>query len=193
MNNKIYGLIACVCMMFLVTSVQAREFKGVNLPEEILLEGVNKKINLNGVGMRTKFVFDIYVGALYLESAANTREAVLSQNGAKRVFMHFVYDEVSAEKLVNGWNQGFEDNLTEEQLSDLADRIKAFNAMFDTVHAGDEVLLDYLPELGTRVTIKGEVKGMIEGDDFNQALLNIWLGDEPADEDLKEAMLNTAD
>jgi hypothetical protein len=133
------------------------------------------------------------VGALYLESVANTREEVLSQSGAKRVFMHFVYDEVPAEKLVKGWNQGFEDNLTVEQLAVLAERVKTFNAMFDTVHAGDEVLLDYLPELGTRVTIKGEVKGVIGGEDFSRALLDIWLGDEPADDSLKAAMLNAED
>jgi hypothetical protein len=193
MNKKIYVSMVSVCLIFLAVTVQAREFKEVNVPEEVLLEGANNKISLNGVGMRTKFVFDIYVGALYLESVAKTREEVLSKNGAKRVLMHFVYDEVSAEKLVAGWNQGFEDNLTAEQLAALAERIKAFNAMFDTVHTGDEVLLDYLPEQGTRVTIKGEVKGLIEGEDFNQALLDIWLGDEPADEDLKEAMLNVED
>ena len=57
----------------------------------------------------------------------------------------------------------------------------------------NEVLLDYLPGQGTRVTIKGDVKGVIDGKDFNDALLNIWLGDEPADDDLKEAMLNAED
>jgi len=193
MSKSIYILMISICMMWLSGTVHARQFKGVNVPEEVALAAEHKNIVLNGVGMRTKFFFDIYVGALYLESAANTREAVLSQSGAKRVFMHFVYDEVPVEKLVSGWNQGFEDNLTEEQLSALADRIKVFNALFDTVHAGDEVLLDYLPELGTRITVKGEVKGVIEGEDFNRALLDIWLGDEPADESLKAAMLNAED
>ena len=32
-------------------------------------------------------------------------------------------------------------------------------------------------------------KGVIEGEDFNAALLDIWLGEEPADDDLKEEML----
>jgi len=182
-----------ICLMLLTGVAQAREFKEVNIPDKMVLVGTNTDIIINGVGMRTKFFFDIYIGALYLETAAKTSEDILSQNGAKRVFMHFVYDEVPAEKLVNGWNEGFEGNLSEQQLAGLAERIKAFNAMFDTVHAGDEILLDYLPDHGTRVTIKGKVKGVIEGKDFNDALLNIWLGDEPADEGLKEAMLNADD
>lgn len=179
--------------MLLTGTVQAREFKGINVPEEVLLDGASTTISLNGVGVRTKFFFDIYVGALYLESTAHTRDDILSLKGHKRVFMHFVYDEVSAEKLVAGWNEGFEGNLSEQQQAGLAEQIKTFNTMFDTVHAGDEVLLDYLPGQGTRVTIKGVIKGVIVGEDFNHALLNIWLGDEPADEGLKEAMLNAND
>lgn len=193
MNKKIYIVLISIFVIGLVKPVYAREFNRINVPEEALLEVGHEKVALNGVGMRTKFVFDVYVGALYLESPAKTREQVMSQNGANRVLMHFVYDEVSGEKLVSAWNQGFEDNLTDEQLSHLGSRIKTFNAMFGTVHAGDIVLLDYLPEKGTRVTIKDEVKGVIEGRDFNQALLNIWLGDEPADDDLKAAMLNNVD
>ena len=51
------------------------------------------------------------------------------------------------------------------------------------------VLLDYIPETGTRITIDNEVKGVIEGADFYAALADVWLGEEPADDDLKDAML----
>ena len=192
MNKKIYAFIICFCMLQIGT-LQAREFSGIDLPDQVLLDGASYNVSINGVGMRTKFFFDIYIGALYLEKAVKTSKQALSQNGSNRVFMHFVYDEVSSEKLVSGWNDGFEENLNDEQLAGLAARIKTFNAMFETVHAGDEILLDYTPSQGTRITIKGEVKGTIEGKDFNQALLNIWLGEEPADDALKEAMLNMAD
>jgi len=57
------------------------------------------------------------------------------------------------------------------------------------VHAGDIVLLDYVPGKGTAVKINGVEKGIVEGEDFNKALLDIWLGEEPADDGLKDAML----
>ncbi|MDH5710263.1 MAG: chalcone isomerase family protein [Gammaproteobacteria bacterium] len=189
MDKKLY--ISIICFILCLTgSVQALEFKGTVVPDEVVLEGSAQPVKLNGVGMRTKFFFDIYVGALYLKTPAATIADVLSQESPKRVLMHFVYDEVPVEKLVAGWNEGFEENQNDEQLVALADRIRTFNQMFVSVHAGDEILLDYLPDQGTRVSIKGEVKGVIAGKDFNDALLRIWLGDEPADEALKEAMLN---
>ena len=193
MDKKLCKLLISLCLMISVEVANALEFKDVPVAGKVIIGGEKNELKLNGVGMRTKFFFDIYVGALYLKRAENTSEGVLSQNAPKRLAMHFVYDEVPAEKLVAGWNEGFESNLSDEQLVSLAEQINTFNAMFETVRAGDEILLDYLPEQLTRVTIKGEVKGLIEGKGFNDALLNIWLGDEPADEDLKEAMLNTGD
>jgi hypothetical protein len=103
--------------------------------------------------------------------------------------MHFVYDEVSSEKLVDAWNEGFEENLAEDALKKLQPQINKFNAMFPAVKAGDVIYLDYVPGSGTLVTINGESKGQIAGRDFNNALLDIWLGEEPADKGLKKAML----
>ena len=42
---------------------------------------------------------------------------------------------------------------------------------------------------GTQVTIKGTVKGVIAGKDFNDALLSIWLGEKPVTAKLKDEML----
>jgi len=50
--------------------------------------------------------------------------------------------------------------------------------------------LDYLPESGTRLTVRGQPMGKdIAGEDFYQALLRIWLGARPAQDDLKDALL----
>jgi hypothetical protein len=170
-------------------SAHSREFNDQQFPDQITLGDTDVQLQLNGVGMRTKFIFDVYIGALYTEKSAKTRDDVVAQTGPNRVQMHFVYDEVSDEKLVSGWNDGFEENQTEEKLKALHERIEKFNAMFTTVHEGDVILLDYIPGKGTVVNIKGVEKGVIEGEDFNNALLDIWLGEEPADDDLKDAML----
>lgn len=109
--------------------------------------------------------------------------------GQKRILMHFLYDEVAKEKLTDGWNDGFENNNTAEQFTTLKPRLGKFNAMFQTVKKGDVILLDYLPGIGTEVHINEQVKGTVLGEDFYQALLKVWLGDDPADDDLKNAML----
>ena len=178
-----------LALSFTAGAAQAREFGGVQFDDSITVPGTTVPLQLNGVGYRTRFFFKIYIAALYTGHAVATRDDVIEQTGPKRVRMHFVYDEVEREKLVDAWSEGFEANTTKEQFDTLHERIERFNAMFPTVHKGDEVLLDVIPSEGTRVTINGEDKGMIQGEDFAVALLDIWLGDEPADENLKEALL----
>jgi hypothetical protein len=51
------------------------------------------------------------------------------------------------------------------------------------------VLLDYLPGTGTRITVNGQEKIVIKGEDFFQALLRIWIGRKPVDGRLRDAML----
>ncbi len=186
-KNFIVGFIAL--LFFFSSPIHAREFGDMQFPDTVTLPDTTTSIALNGIGYRKKFFIKVYVGALYLQTRADSRDAAVKQDGPKRILMHFVYDEVSGKKLVNGWNDGFEYNMSEEALKALRPRIDQFNAMFSTVKAGDEVKLDYIPGTGTRVTIRGENKGVIEGKDFNNALLDIWLGEWPADGGLKDAML----
>jgi len=109
--------------------------------------------------------------------------------GPKRIAMHFLHDEVSEEKLLDAWNDGFENNQTAEILTTLRQRIEQFNKLFQTVHKGDVITLDYIPQEGTAVGINGLEKGKVPDADFNRALLLIGLGDKSADEDLKQALL----
>ena len=191
--KKIISLFLSLATALCCNAVLARQLDDLQFPDTVQLEGSDATLQLNGVGYRTKFIFKIYAGALYTEKKAESRDEVQAQKGPRRVLMHFVYGEVGPEKLVAAWNEGFEENLSDEQLKALQPKIQQFNQMFPTLKEGDVVLLDYIPGTGTRVTIKGNVKGVIEGADFNAALLDIWLGDEPADEDLKEAMLGDDD
>jgi hypothetical protein len=176
-----------------ITAISARDIDGVSLPDKVTLKDTVTELQLNGMGYRTKFVFKIYIGALYTETKVNTRDAAQALTGPKRVVMHVVYDEVAREKMIKAWHEGFEENNSREQLEKLQARLNTFVNYFPDLKAGDEVLFDYIPASGTRVTINGEEKGVIDGADFYQALLDVWLGDEPADADLKEAMLGAAE
>ena len=133
-------------------------------------------LTLNGAGVRGKFIFDIYVGALYLREKTTQGNAAITMDGPKRVSMHFLYDEVSGEKLAKGWSEGFEKNQSGEAMLALGLRLERFNDMFSTVHEGNVILLDYSPGEGTRVSIRGEEIGVVAGDDFNRAPLAVWLG-----------------
>jgi len=174
-----------------VTAIGARQLGNVSLPDKVTLKDTDVELQLNGMGYRSKFFVKVYVGALYTESKVSSRDAVQALNGPKRVVMHFVYDEVSHEKMSDAWHEGFEDNNSDDQLKKLQARLENFISYFTDMKEGDEVLLDYIPASGTHVIRNGEEQGVIEGADFYRALLDVWLGDEPADSDLKEAMLGS--
>ena len=191
-GKRMYKILFAIVASVLVlssNSLQAREFGGVQFPDKVALPDTTKTVQLNGVGYRKKFFVKVYIGALYTEKLARSRDEVVAMDGPNRVVMHFLHEEVSQEKLVSAWNEGFEENLSDENLEQLRPRIDKFNAMFPTVRQGDVIYLDYIPGTGTRVSINGENRGVIAGKDFNNAMLDIWLGEEPASSKLKDAML----
>jgi len=169
----------------------AEEIEGVQVPETAMVAG--QSLHLNGAGVRTKFFFDIYVGALYLAHSSHRAQQAIEEAGPKRVTMYFLYGEVGRKKLVDGWDEGFEKNQSKKAMNKLRTRLDQFNAMFGDTRKGDIYVFDFLPDGNTRVTLKGQEKGQIQGVDFQQALLAVWLGKHPADDDLKEAMLRGGD
>ena len=187
---KIFFIGVFFVLMVVVQSAGAREIAGVTIPESVTIK--NKVLVLNGAGIRKKLFIKVYVGALYLTVKRGAVGEILSDPGAKRIVMSFLYKEVTAEKLVAGWNEGFAGNNTAEELKLLQDRINQFNSLFTTVRKGDEIRLDYMPQEGTRVWINDALKGTIPGEDFSRALLKIWLGSKPSDAGLKEAMLGNS-
>jgi hypothetical protein len=181
------------CAVAFSASVNARQLDDVTLPDSVTLDNTDVALQLNGMGYRTKFIFDIYVGALYTESKVESRDAAQALTGPKRVVMHMTYDEVSHEKMADAWTEGFEDNNSDEQFEKLSSRLKTFIGYFPDLKKGDVITLDYIPASGTVITINGKANAAIEGADFYTALLDVWLGEEPADDDLKDAMLGEED
>ena len=189
MNRHPLARLALAAALLLVQPISAKEIAGVTLPDEVTLEGADTPLPLNGAGIREKFFVDVYVGALYLVEKTRDAQAAIDAPGAKRILMHFVYKEVSKEKLVDGWHEGFKANTDRATLEAIKPRIEQFAALFRDARKGDEYALDYLPGEGTRVLFNGTLLGTIEGEDFTRSLLGIWLGDKPVTKDLKEGML----
>lgn len=177
------------CLLLISLPSYARDIAGVTVQETLqAVEGT--VLHLNGAGIRSKFFFDIYIAELYMEHPANSADEVIGAEGRKRLVMHFLYDKVEKEKLVEGWNEGFAGNTRADEVAKLQDRINRFNELFVDVKKNDVIVLDFTPGLGTVVTIADQEKGAIPGKDFNDGLLRIWLGDKPVAKGLKEKLLS---
>lgn len=172
-------------------SAHGAEIEGVKLPDTARVSDPGPELVLNGAGVRTRLFFKVYVGALYLQKKTTRAEDALADPGAKRVALHMLRD-LGADQLFSALSDGLRKNHTPEQLAPFAPQVKQLEGIFNAVKAankGDVIVLDYLPGAGTRVIFNGSDKGTVPGEAFNRALLRVWLGEEPADESLKKAML----
>ena len=166
------------------------EIEGIKLPPRVQL-GAGPKLVLNGAGVRVRFIFKVYVAALYLPAKTEDGEAIMRGDQPKRFVMHMLRD-LSAEQITSSINDALRETLTPEERQPLDARMARFSAVFDTlreVREGMQITLDYLPQIGTIVRVNAEVKESIPGADFNQALLRVWLGDRPRDPELRNALL----
>lgn len=183
------SIVYCVLLICLLPgAAAAAELSGVRIDERVTARD-GTELALHGAGVREKFFFDIYVGALYLAAAEQPVERILDIDQVGRIEMHFVYDEVSGDKLATAWEEGFAANNPDGVLNALGGRIDRFIDLFPDATAGDRFTLEYVPGDGTEIRINGQSAGTIEGGDFFRALLAVFLGPEPPDSDLRRGML----
>jgi Chalcone isomerase-like len=176
-------------LIFASIAATAASVDGVEVPDTLMAANGTPALVLNGAGIREKLFLDIYVGALYLPEKSADAEAILSSTGPACVAMHFIYKEVSKEKIIEAWEDGLAANHSPTEMQALRTELEKFNALFRTVHRGDVIRICYLPGTGTGVRINNEVRGSVPGESFFHALLGIWLGAHPVSQDLKKGML----
>ena len=177
--------------LLLLANASAAEvdFAGIHLPDKVQVG--NTVLQLNGGGIRTRFFFKIYVGALYLPEKQTSAEVIIADEREHRVVL-YIRHELSSEKLFNAFKEAIEANHSPAEMAALDAQLRQMAQIFDSVQEvkpGDIITLDYLPASGTRITVSGAERGTIAGAAFNRALLRIWLGKNPVQDDLKKGML----
>ncbi|WP_299807271.1 chalcone isomerase family protein [uncultured Shewanella sp.] len=172
--------------MLVSSALQAKEVSGVQLDDSVQLDG--KTLVLNGAGVRSKFFIDLYVGSLYVPTNLDSAQAVIDAPSSA-VRLNITSGMITADKMKDAINQGFDD-ATDGNTAPIAAKIEQFMGLFSAeIVEGDQFTL--LADKATGVTAykNGQAQATIAGEDFRQAVLKIWLGKEPAQDSLKEAML----
>ena len=191
MNRITHWLVAAAtCLLAVCAQAAPTEIAGVKFDNPIELAGT--KLQLNGAGVRYKAVFQVYAAGLYLTQAAHTTEAVLATPGPKRMSITMLRSIDSAE-LGKLFTRGVEDNAPRGEMSKLVPGLLRMGQIFSdqkTLSKGDNFVIDWIPGTGTVITVKGKPQGEpFKEPEFFNALLKIWLGPNPADWKLKDAML----
>lgn len=184
MKKYLLALLA-VCSL---TFSQAQTVVGdATLPNTMTVEGTD--LVLNGAGMREKVIFDLYAGGLYLASKKSDAAAIVNADETMAMKLDIVSGMVSSKKMIGAVDDGFDASMNGDT-SSLDAQITKFKGFFsDKIVKTNVFDITYVKGKGTVVYKNGKEVGMIPGLEFKKALFGIWLGSNPADDDLKEAML----
>lgn len=179
--KKLATLAAAMLVSFSVSA--AKDVSGVSIPDSVSIDG--EALSYQGAGVRSKFFIDLYVGSLFSESETDA----VNGKGASAIRLNIISALITSEKMVDAINEGFE-SATKGNTAPIQAEIAQFINLFSApIAEGDQFTLLSKPGEGL-VTYKNDTQlASIENDVFRQAVLNIWLGDDPADDDLKEDML----
>lgn len=176
-----------VVLSFLLLSVNAYavEVSGVNVAPSISVN--DRTLALNGYGVRKKFFFKVYVGALYTAKQVSSPEELLRNPDDKLIRMHFLHGKVEKEKITGAFAEGFANNAPDVAAS--ADA-KAFLSFFPADFMKGDVVDLVLGADGTVVARhNGKVLGTLRSAKLVNGILLIYVGPKPADESLKKGML----
>ena len=176
-----------LCLLFLLTApLGAAELAGVTMDDAF--NAGEHTLVLNGLGLRKKAIFKIYVGGLYLPARQSDAAAIFAADAPRRMVMHVVYKGLAEEQLADGWNDCLEAN-NPSAASDVKQGFDRLSGWMEEVQKGGRLAFTYAPGSGTEVEVKGTSKGTIAGKPFADALFACWIGDQPATEDLKRGLL----
>jgi long-chain acyl-CoA synthetase len=163
------------------------EVGGAKLDETANVGG--QDVVLNGAGIRTRAMFKVYVGSLYLPAKASTIAAVLAK-GPRRIQLNLLRD-LSGDQLADAVNDGMKESNPPADVEAVKAQTDQFIAILKSMGAfkeGNVITLDFI-DGATKLGLNGAAKGSVPGEAFNRALTRIWVGDKPVQSDLRKAML----
>lgn len=148
----------------------------------------SEKLVLNGMALRSKAIFKVYVAGLYLPAKSTDAGAVLAADQPRQVVMHWLRN-VDKDAICGAWNEGLAANTPNAS----AETKKAFETLCSYMtpsKTGDRFVFTYMPGEGTTVEVAGAKKGTIAGKEFADALFASWIGPKPGPgPDFRDALM----
>jgi hypothetical protein len=181
------ALVCAGCLAY-ATAVPAQA-AAEGFDESVTLAG--QTLQLNGAGLKSIFIVKSYVAALYVPERSQVAQRLIAQSGPRRLAMRMLADK-SAARLVRSFGAGLRNNhdsIERIAMQSQIDTLLATLEQIGTLRQGDLVTFDLIDST-TRIAVNGTPTGQpIEGERFYAALLRIFLGEQPADPELKRGLL----
>lgn len=166
------------------------------LPASLTVNYGGQSWNLKalGSGLRKKYIFKVYVAALYADSGADfgpdPAAFVNSTDIPKRMVLVLKRD-LDAKKIAEAISEGFIHNVWKEKPEPgLKKELDNFIAFFGGELKSDQTIeLTYLPGVGLLTSVSGQAKPIVTEPRLARDIWGIWLGDRPISESLREELV----
>ena len=180
------SLLLLSLVLLVPTFAFAATLADVKMDDKVVVNG--QSLTLNGLGLRKKLFFKIYVGGLYLTAKSSNPAAILGADTSRRMVMHFLFS-VSRDQMCDAWSEGLEDN-TPHATAEVKNAFKTLCAWMEPIEKGNRLVLTYVPGSGTMVEVNGKMKGTLPGKATADAIVSTWIGPKPGPgDDFKNAVL----
>jgi hypothetical protein len=172
---KRHGLVSFIMILLFAAPVLAGTLAGIILPDSLDIGG--QTLVLNGMALRKKVIFKVYVAGLYLPAKEKNSETILAADQSRCTVMHFLRS-VDAGKINEAWYDGLQAN-TPNHTPELKKQFDALAKLMEDLKDGDKLVFTYRPGKGTEVKVKGIIKGTLGDKVFADALFSCWIGKKP--------------
>ncbi|MFA7001734.1 MAG: chalcone isomerase family protein [Candidatus Omnitrophota bacterium] len=151
--------------------LQAANFEGLEFPDSI--KAGSETLVLNGLGPRfaTMAKIRVYVAGLYLPAKITDADTLIQSKGLKQLHMKFQRD-VSADQSREAWTKGLE--KASKAYPNISDRSPQLMGAMSDMKKGEEMIYSFTDDR-VEILVRGESKAAIQGRDFIEALLTVWL------------------
>lgn len=179
------------CLACIILQAQAVEIKGVRLPDTQTV--AQTTLVLNGAGVRSKFLIEIYLIGLYTPQKMQDPQQIITLDKPRRVIITMLR-KVDGESLQNSLMQGLQNNSTQAEMNAFRPQIAELDNLFKGIsflQKGERIIMDMEPGSGLKVNVRDQYKLDIASDAFASQMLKVWLGEAPVDKQLKAVLLGS--
>lgn len=156
----------------------------------ILFSQSSFALELNGIGSYKQLRKEFYIGALYLAKPSDNPEDILSDNNSKRMALKVTTKRWSPRRWSLQWQNDIAINNSFDNDPELTNQLMLFTGFLDDkLIAGDEIIIDYIPTVGTTASINGITIIKTKTSKFFNNLLNVWIGKLPPSGEFKTHIL----
>jgi len=185
-KNSLVKLLMIAVFALTTAVAAAADLAGVRLSDTMNVG--NTQLMLNGIALRTKYMFKIYVAGLYLARPSTNAAEIVETDAPKALVMQFVHD-IKRDTMVEAYREGFANNAAGLLAKHQAD-VDRFLAFLPAVKEGDRLLFSYNPGKGSTFIFNGSSRLHIPGKAFSDIYLLVFIGSTPPTVEVKKGLLH---